>query len=296
MRGLIQIKLNRDHNLSESDLQILNQLEYVDQDGQITPLGVELTRLEFVTKEFEKADAIHTRALTKLPVNQAILQSLWGVSGIDVDQVKNSLIYLDVEEDIVNKNAINLLNILNRFKVITYSKKHRSITLLESPITVTDDTAPAHIYIDRTRPFANDYYIRSIIRSASGTLMWLDKYFQKEAFEWLFREADSSKITSIQIVSSVNDNLIDPLALADYKKLKKELSTRGISLEWRTLARSQSHDFHDRWLLDDNGLCYNIPSINSIKSGQRSELHKSPNSEIISATFKDYYNSATVVS
>jgi len=296
MRGLIQIKLNRDHNLSESDLQILNQLEYVDQDGQITPLGVELTRLEFVTKEFEKADAIHTRALTKLPVTQAILQSLWGVSGIDVDQVKNSLIYLDVEEDIVNKNAINLLNILNRFKVITYSKKHRSITLLESPITVTDDTAPAHIYIDRTRPFANDYYIRSIIRSASGTLMWLDKYFQKEAFEWLFREADSSKITSIQIVSSVNDNLIDPLALADYKKLKKELSTRGISLEWRTLARSQSHDFHDRWLLDDNGLCYNIPSINSIKSGQRSELHKSPNSEIISATFKDYYNSATVVS
>ncbi len=123
--------------------------------------------------------------------------------------------------------------------------------------------------------------------------MWLDKYFQKEGFTWLWREADASNLHTIQIVSSSDGTTVDPVTKEDYKKLRKELAARSINLEWRTLKRNESHDFHDRWILDTNGMCYNIPSINSIKSGQRSELHKSPNGKDINEVFDSYFAAAS---
>ena len=126
--------------------------------------------------------------------------------------------------------------------------------------------------------------------------MWLDKYFQKEAFEWLWREATAEKISSIRVISTVDTSGVDPLALADFKRLNKELRQKGIELDWRVLDRSKAHDFHDRWVLDGSGLCYNIPSIGSIKSGQRSELHASPNHKEVEQIFEQYYAQARLVS
>lgn len=294
--GLVAIKLGREHILDSDDLSFLSQLKYLNENLVLTELGTEVTRLEYVTQDKQAAAELHKFALLNSPVTQAVLQSLWGVACITPDQIKNALIYLGVSEPVVSSRTTNLLNLLNKFGIITYAKKIKSVKLLEAPIDGTDDTTPEHVYIDRSRPYANDYYIRHIIREASGTLMWLDKYFQKDAFEWLFREADASKISDVQIVSCVDGDPIDPYMLADFKRLRKELQTRGITLEWRTLARSESHDFHDRWLLDNNGLCYNIPSINSIKSGQRSEMHKSPHFDTIAGVFRDYFSAGSLVS
>lgn len=295
IEGVILIKLGRSYGLDSEDVLFLKQLKYLDEDSLLTETGHEVCRLEYVTRDTETANLIHKDAVLALPSTQAVLQSLWGVDSIDVEQVSNALVFLGADELIVSKRLTNLLQILNRHKVLVYGRKTRSIKLLESPIKSTITEAPEHIYVDRTRPFANDFYIREIIREANGTLMWLDKYFQKEAFEWLWREADATKINAIKIVSSLSNDPLDALTLADYKRFKKELEAKGISVEWRTLVRSQSHDFHDRWILDDTGLCYNLPSINSIKSGQRSELHKSPNGETIKKVFDAYFTAASVV-
>lgn len=293
--SLVQIKLSKGYVPNADTLIFLQQLHYVDQDGDLTEIGNTICRLEYVTKELSDAEAIHRSAIVGLPVTQAILQSLWGLDDIDVVQVGNALIFLGVDQDVVKKRLITLLQILNRHKIIVYGRKNRSVKLLEAPLKVSITQAPDHIYIDQSRPFANDFYIREIIREAQGDLMWLDKYFQKEAFEWLWREAEASKLSSIRIVSSIGKEPLDKATIADYRKFKKELEAKGISVEWRILARSDSHDFHDRWILDDHELCYNLPSINSIKSGQRSELHKSPNGATIQGVFKHYFDAAKPV-
>jgi len=293
--ALIQIKLGQAHDLNSEDMLFLQQLKYLDENSNLTDIGNNVCRFEYVTRDTKSADAIHHDAVLALPVTQAILQSLWGTDNIDVTHVNNALVFIGADSSIVDKRLTNLLQILNRHNILVYGRKNRSIKLLAAPIKPTATQAPEHIYIDRSRPFANDFYIREIIREARGKLMWLDKYFQKEGLEWLWREVDAANITVIQIVSSLGDEPLDATTLADYKRFKKELEAKGVAVEWRTLARSKSHDFHDRWILDDNGLCYNLPSINSIKSGQKSELHKSPNGDTITGIFNDYFSAATPV-
>jgi hypothetical protein len=61
------------------------------------------------------------------------------------------------------------------------------------------------------------------------------------------------------------------------------------------LKRNEAHDFHDRWIIDEDEVCYNLPSINSIKSGQRSELHRSPNHAEVRASFVEYFAKAATV-
>lgn len=286
---LIAKKINEKHEINPDLAPFIAQLKYLNDDGTLSELGTEITRLEFVRRDTTTANQIHHKAVLSLPATQAIIQSLWGVDSVDVTQVKNALLFLGVEEQLLNKRLVNMLEVLNRNKIIVFNRKSTAVNILVAPLESAQSKAPDHIYIDSARPFSNDVMIREILREARGKLMWLDKYFQKEGFEWLLREADANNIHSIEIVSSDTGKPTDPHALSDYKKLKKELGIKGISLEWRILARNDSHDFHDRWILDDNGLCYNVPSINSIKSGQKSELHKSPNGNEVRLSFDKYF-------
>lgn len=292
---LIAKKINEKHEINPDLVPFITQLKYLNDDGTLSELGTEITRLEFVRRDTATANQIHHKAVASLPVTQAVIQSLWGVDSVDVAQIKNALLFLGVEEQLLNKRLVNLLEVLNRNKIVVFNRKSKSVIMLIAPLESAQGNAPDHIYIDSSRPFSNDVMIREILREARGKLMWLDKYFQKEGLEWLLREADANNIHTIEIVSSDTGKPTDPYALSDYKKLKKELGIKGISLEWRILARDKSHDFHDRWILDDNELCYNIPSINSIKSGQKSELHKSPNGSKVRLSFEKYFGASTPI-
>lgn len=292
MDSLLKMRTVEGFAVTGSDLLFLVQLGFVRGNGSLTETGLELCDLIHVRKDMESVGSITHDAVTAVPAAQALLQSLAGLKDITVHQARMALIFAGLPEEEVDARLTNFLTILNSNGVITYNRKNRSVRLLVSP---KHASAPSHIYVDRTRPYSNDLWIREVLRECSGSIMWLDKYFQKEAFEWIWREATADNISRIQIVSTVDDSGADQLAVADYKRLKKELEAKGVHVEWRVLKRSESHDFHDRWILDDTDLCYNLPSINSIKSGQRSELHRSPNHVEVQAMFAEYFAKAKAV-
>lgn len=291
--ALVQLKLGTGQPARAEDRAFLQQLGYVAEDGSLTPEGIVICTLALVRNDSEAVAQINHRDLLLVPATQALLQALSGLKDITVDQAKMALVFAGAAQADVDARIINFLDVLNSNIIIVYNRKNRSVKLLVSPKDAP--AAPPHVYIDRSRPYSNDLWIRQILRECRGTIMWLDKYFQKEAFEWLWREANAENINSIKIVSVAEDGAVDAFALADYKKLSKELVPKGISLEWKTLKRSESHDFHDRWVLDDDKVCYNLPSVGSIRSGQKSELHRSPNHKQIKQTFDDYFSAARAV-
>lgn len=292
LTALVEKRTDEDYSLLEDDAIILKELGFLDDTCRLSGLGVELCDLIHVRNDVEATSLITHKAVLALPVTQAMLQSLAGLSNITVAQARMSLIFAGVSEREVDKKLTNLLMILNENGVITYNRKGRSLKLL---VTSKETPAPSHIYVDRSRPYSNDLRIREILRECHGSILWLDKYFQKEAFEWIFREATAENISCVRIISTVDEAVADQLAIADYKKLKKELGEKNISLEWVVLRRKETHDLHDRWILDDNDLCYNVPSVGTIRSGQRSELHRSPNHNEVRRIFDRYYDMARPV-
>jgi len=292
--GLLELRSHpaQELVLSGDDLRFLEQIGLVDVDGHLSNTGQELCTLAHVRNDIAAVNAITHAILRDAPATQAMLQALSGLKEVSVSQARMALIFAGLDETDVDARLTNFLTILNAGKVIVYNRKARTIQLLVSPRQLA---APSHIYIDSSRPYSNDLWIREIIRECRGSIMWLDKYFQKEAFEWIWREANAENISQVRIISTVDDKGVDSVALADYRRLKKELAAKGIVIDWRVLKRRESHDFHDRWILDDDSLCYNLPSINSIKSGQRSELHRSPNRPEIKEIFEDYYSAAQPV-
>ncbi len=290
---LTQIKLGTAQTVRAEDSALLQQLGYISHDMSLTPEGLVICTLALVRNDGEAVAQINQRDLLLLPATQALLQALWGLKDITVDQAKMALVFAGAAQAEVEERITNFLDILNANGIITYNRKNRSIKLLISPKEAP--AAPPHVYVDRSRPYSNEAWIRQILRECRGAILWLDKYFQKEAFEWLWREANAENITSIKIVSVAEGGKVDTLALTDYKKLKKELEPKGINLEWKVLERSESHDFHDRWVLDDGEVCYNLPSVGTIRSGQKSEFHKSPNHKQVAQTFNDYFTAARPV-
>jgi hypothetical protein len=289
---LLEMRTSGEAAITGNDLLFLVQLGFVNGDGTLSVAGSDLCNLIHVRRDVVSVGVITHDAVASAPATQALLQSLAGLKDITVEQAKMALIFAGLTEQEVDAGLTNFLMILNTNGVLTYNRKNRSIRLLVSP---KQAAAPSHIYVDCTRPYANDLWIREVLRECQGSIMWLDKYFQKEAFEWIWREANANSISRIEVISMVDENGVDPLAVADYKRLKKELEPKGITVGWRVLRRDKSHDFHDRWIIDDRDLCYNVPSINSIKSGQRSELHRSPNHAEVRAAFVEYWSKATAV-
>lgn len=277
---------------NKDDLLFLDQLGLMNAAGQLTSQGQDFCNLTYVRGDPEAADHMVRDAVIDLPATQVLLQSLSGLKNVSTNQARMALVFAGLTEQEVDHKLVNFLTILNAHKIINYDRKNRVLRVLISP---KQATAPTHVYVDRSRPYSNDAWIREILRECRGSIMWLDKYFQKEAFEWIWREADADHVDKILIVSVIDVNGIDRVTMDDYKRLKKELQTKGIKLEWRVLEKATSHDFHDRWLLDDASLCYNLPSINSIKSGQRSELHRSPNQSVVKASFVTYFDTAKPV-
>jgi hypothetical protein len=280
-------------SISQDDQHFLYQLGYITEvDNGLTEVGRHIANLILVRDDENGVYEITHNDVMELPATQAILQGLAGVDNISTDQVKMALVMAGMTVQEVDLRITNFLDVLNANSVISYSRKKRTVRLLVSP---KESTAPSHIYIDRSRPYSNDMWVREILRECNGSILWLDKYFQKEAFEWLWREADSAKITKIRIVSTTDEKGLDAQTVIDYRHLSKELAAKGIDLEWRTILRKQAHDFHDRWIMDDVGLCFNVPSVHSIKSGQKSELHRSPSHGQLKAVFDNYFQSGTTV-
>ncbi|OAI40249.1 hypothetical protein AYO38_06165 [bacterium SCGC AG-212-C10] len=118
--------------------------------------------------------------------------------------------------------------------------------------------------------YSNVTHLRRILEKSRGILYWADPHFERKAFEEL-RHVEPGHVASIRIVSfDSDDNRARKIAPAkeDFKRLRQELTAKGISIEWRATKQT----FHDRFIVADNHQ-FNIPPVNTIFRGDYSEIN-----------------------
>lgn len=283
--------------LSKSDIgddfEFLENLGIFDDQatGELSSVGRALFESIFIRCD-GKDKEILSSLLLKYPPTTVIQQYLWGISDVRLEQVLSVLkstgfwIYESQEP------LTHFLDLLNYAGLIKYDRKKRQIVVLASPDT---EVAPQNIFIDPSRPFSNIIWVKKILGECTGYIYWLDKHFQKEALDWLWAVADSNKIKEIKILSlDLGEKNLGIEARKYYKRFKQELSSKGVSVVWATIDSKLVRDNHDRWIIGKNYL-RNVPNVNAISSGQKSEMNQSNNHDQALDSFNNYFKQAKEV-
>lgn len=270
------------------DIDFLRSIHFVDQalDKGLTELGTAYYDSKFIRSEFEKSNAELKKGLLQFPPCEAILQLLYGVKTPKKDNVLSILksrgfwCYTD------ESPLTNLLLMMNLVGLITYSKKFKTIKVLYNP-TSEETMMPSSIFIDPARPYGNKIWLKRVLLDCKGYIYWLDKHFTPAGLEYLWETADANKIKNIKILSLGLDVHVTVKAVKEYKDLKKEFSNKGIILEWFKIDSAFIRDTHDRWILSDK-MAWNLPDVNTIMSGSRSDINKSGSYKEMKDAFLDY--------
>lgn len=231
--------------------------------------------------------------LLSYPPTIAIQQYLWGVANITVEQVLTVLKttgfwFYDSREPLTH-----LLDFMNYAEIINYNKKTRIVRILISP---DSPRTPKNIFIDPNRPFSNIMWIKKVLGECEGGIYWLDKHFQKEALEWLWAVADASKIKQIRILSlDLGEGNLNTTARKDLARFKQEMINKNIDVSWATIDSKLVRDTHDRWIIDDVDYARNVPNVNAISSGQRSEMNLTENYKEVKKAFDEYQSKSVEV-
>ncbi len=253
--------------------------------GELSEIGKAIFESLYIRRDGQETEMIK-HLLLSFPPTIALQQYLWGVPNVNVDQTLTVLKttgfwFYDSREPLTH-----FLDLLNYAGVISYNKKNRAVKILISPDT---SRAPRNIFIDPSRPFSNILWIKRVLSECEGTIFWLDKHFQKEGLEWLWSIADAEKIKEIRILSlDMGDVNLRSDARKYFKRFKQEMDAKGIKASWITIDSKQIRDAHDRWILDEVGYLRNIPNVNAISSGQRSEMNLSENYDDARNAFEEY--------
>lgn len=249
---------------------------------QLTTLGKTYYTYKQIKNNEIDARKILSEALKKHPAVILISQTLSGSKNIKRINIYNLLKHHNFDLDF-QKNVVlnNFLEILKLGEIISYNKNTRDVKVLWQQET---NDLPSHQFISPETPFSNIKRLREIIISLKGAVYWIDKHFDKKAFEILANSLDASKINNFIIISG--DQNKTQSAVTEFLRLKAELHNKGINLEWKIITDQNTlSGFHDRWLCDSN-TAWNIPPVNSIFKGQESEMLKTSNKPNISKLLK----------
>jgi len=273
------------------DINFLEELGIFSKKnaGQLTKIGNQVVDSHFIRCNEKEKEILFRLLLDYKPVT-IIQQRLWGVADVTVDKVLIILKSSGIWKNNNKKNLTNLLDLLNYIGIIVYNRRLQKIKINISPNDLP--SLPKNILVTRESPFANIFYTKKVLKGCKNFIYWLDKNFQKEAFEWIWSIADANKIKEIKILSlNLGKGYPDKNSLNYYKRLQKELSNKGIKLTWALIDKELIRDDHDRWILGKNNL-WNVPDVNTIFSGNLSELNNSKNFDKVIPFFKNYWKKA----
>jgi len=265
---------------------VLASLGLIDGNGYLTAVGQSYFELRFVVEDIDKARGVLRDRLLEWPPAIAILQLLHGVLGANRTAVESILRSRGFSAEPTVRQVGSLLVLLHWSELITYSKSTGKVVVLFNP--AHQPATPASIFIDRTTPFANRVWLRRVLQECEGHIYWLDKHFNASGLEVVWEAADANRVKDIRVLSLVLHENSNARTLREYLNLKRELAAKGIAFDWRVIASAEIRDTHDRWILGI-GSARNVPNLNAILSGQRSELNASPNNRSIEAAFLEYW-------
>ena len=236
----------------------------------------------FIKNNEVEAKKILSEALKLHPAIILISQILSGGKNIKRINIYNLLKHHNFDFDFPNDVELNnFLELLKFGNIISYNKNTRDVKVLWQQEA---ESLSAHQFISPDTPFSNIKRLKDIIKSLKGTVYWIDKHFDKKAFDILVDSVDASKISNFIIISGEANKTQS--AVNEFLKLKGELHNKGTNIEWKIITDQNTlSSFHDRWLCDSKD-AWNIPPVNSIFRGQESEMLKTTNMPNINKLLK----------
>lgn len=280
-------------NVGIIDIDFLTEIKLITikKKPELTPDGIAYFEQRFIKGDIVAANKILVNTLLKFPPTQAIMQLLGGVKGATRDNVlsilKSRKFWLAHKDE---TPLTNFLLLLNSVGLLTYSKKNRSVRVTYET-EQSENNIPQTIFIDRPIPYSNIIHTVKILKSCNGYIHWIDKHFTFKGLEWIWEAADANKIKEIKILSLQPRQDILEISKDRYHRLRTELSEKGIVLQWFIVDSKLIHDSHDRWMLASNK-AWNTPDVNTISSGNMSEISQSPNHDNIEGAFRKYWAQA----
>lgn len=279
-----QIGENDIFDLFSKDLGFLISLELIKKNSnyKLSDIGKLYFEEVFIKGNLKDGEKLLFGQLLNHPPACAIQQYLYGVKNPSISQVITVLKTTGFWQEKIK--ITHYLDLLNNLKIITYNRKAKAVKVLVQPNT---EKIPSSIFIDPKRPYSNILWTKKIISNCNEYIYWLDKHFQKEAFEWIFSSANANKINTIKILSLALSD-IGKSTKKEFNRLKEELANKGITIKWQVIDSKKIRDSHDRWIISKDE-ARNIPNVNAISSGQRSELNLSQNKEDLKKAFLEYW-------
>lgn len=165
--------------------------------------------------------------------------------------------------------------------------QERKKTIINELRSIFEGAQKETILITPQSPYTNTKHLKDIIKAQYGEIKWVDKYFSVVGLDLIsesISESSDSKISSVKIITSINK--VDHKIREKFKTLKEELNYRSINAEMRVILDSElKNSLHDRWLITESGT-YNIPSTDTLRVGQYSEIKKTDSQ----LPFSDWWN------
>jgi len=189
-------------------------------------------------------------------------------------------VYRLLETHLISREAVEIL-LKKDFSEKNYEEflKEREKTILNEirQLLGTDIKQQIDLITPET-PFSNKLQIEQIIKSCSGHLYWVDKYFSKAGLEIINQALfmpPKPKLNEIRILSSIDK--ADSNLRKSFKDFKKELENKNIKVDLRIIISNKiKSEIHDRWIMT-RGKAYNLPSPDVIFRGQYSEIKETKN-------------------
>jgi hypothetical protein len=273
-----------DHFLFLVDIGILSTFD--SSTLELTVVGKSIFESSCIRNEDDGRDMLQ-QALLNYPPVTVLQQYLFGVKNISTGQVLTVLKSTGFWENNVASTLTHFLDLLNLAGIIDYAKRSKTLVIKIAPNT---ETLPRSIFINPASPFSNIVWIKRVLSECRSFIYWFDKHFQKEALEWLCSIADANNIQEIRILSlDLGEKNLTSATKKSFKRFKEELENRGILVTWATVELTLTRDTHDRWIIGADGYVKNIPNVNAIQSGQRSEVNSSENYRLVLETFNKYW-------
>lgn len=120
------------------------------------------------------------------------------------------------------------------------------------------------IMIEPSTPYTNLVNLREgIFSKFGGEVRIVDKHFNSQAISNLHRLMESGLANIRRIDVLTTKEMFDSRFLENYNDFKKELSNRGVELNFMLMAEADSTNQHERFVFDDSR-AYKIPPLNII--------------------------------
>lgn len=257
---------------------------------ELTNAGRTFFHRQFIEDDAAAATAVlRHQLLGACPEAAAICQLLANRPKVARDVAETVLRSQGYGNGLTDRKLGALLALLSRAEIIEYAKREGTFRVLAKPMD--EPKLPDSIYISPDTPASNRIWLRRILGECNDFIFWLDKHFLPEGLDFVVEGADGARLKTVRVLSLALDENKSRKARRGYRDVARELSGRGIDFEWRFVNSKDIRDTHDRWIVT-SGRSWNVPNLNAILSGQRSEMSVSGNTTELEAMFQTVWKKA----